>query len=86
MPNENQMLMLVSFFVGAVSTYLVIHKDDIVALGNLLFVFIIITMVVGLVGIAAALGFVGVAFVFVCYIIYLIGLKIRAKYQRRKRG
>lgn len=86
MLSENQVLLIVSFISGALATYLVVYRDDIVALGNLLFILIIITIFVGIAGILAAIGFIGGAFVFACYVVYLIGLKIKAEYQRRKRG
>lgn len=86
MLSEDQVLLIVAFISGALATYLVVYRDDIVALGNLLFILIVIAIVVGIAGMIAALGFIGVAFVFVCYVVYLIGLKIKAAYQRRKRG
>ena len=86
MSNEDLMMAIMSFIIGAISTYMVVYRDNLVAIGNLLFTLIMIAIIVGLGGIAAALGMVGVAFVFACYIIYLIYLRIKIAYQRRKRG
>ena len=86
MSNEDLMMMTSAFVVGAISSYLVIYKDNLVAIGNLLFVCIMIAILVGLVGIAFALGFVGVVVVFIFYMFYLVYLRIKAQYRYRKRG
>lgn len=86
MSNEDLMMVTMAFIIGAISTYMVVYRDNLVTIGNLLFTLIMIAIIVGLGGIAAALGMVGVAFVFACYIIYLIYLRIKIAYQRRKRG